>query len=172
MIELKQEPIAAAKALDNVRRRMAEIRQHSEAQTMRREAELHRFPRIVRNGDRQHVEVTDGERTIARDDAVARSWLHLHAPPGAGSSSNRDVIPPAQCSHSRGVIRVLVRDEHGIQLIRACADLGEAVIKLLERETAVDQDAGVPGANERAIAAATATETAKLQHPIRTRIRG
>ena len=72
-------------------------------------------------------------------------------------------MPARKREHAVGMVAVLVSDEDGGDVGRREADAREAPLGALDREAAVDQDAGRAGLGDQAVTGAAAAERCEPQ---------
>ena len=106
------------------------------------------------------LEIADDERRMAVDETDVRQHRARRAEghQRAIGQIDRKMVTARKPRDAAGMIVVLVRDEDGGEIARREAQAAEPRSRLLEIETAVDQDAGRARFDDETVAVAAAAE--------------
>ena len=128
--------------------------------------ELHGLARIVRHGKWMDLEVADAEHVVAVEPVDLRNAVEAvaHLEDGAEREPHRDVVLPRERGNPARVIVVLVGDEDRRQRLGRDAQAREARDGVAHSETAIDEDAGVSGFDEKAVAFAAAADGSEAHY--------
>ena len=148
-------------------RRAAEIGDEPETARARVKRVTDRIDRIVRDGERLHVNIADGKIRPGPEQAPV-PMLRQH--PAADRfrrervAINRDLKFPAEHFEPANVIAVFVREEHAVKLRGSDSALREAEKNLARAQPAVDEKPAMIGRDERAISRAPAPKHRQTKH--------
>src|SRR5690606_23951239 len=144
------------------------IGENPETPAARREHELTRLPRVVRNGKRLDLDAADRERAVARErlelDLRVLAGERRERAAGAVGREHRRAVAARERGDAPTMVPVLVRDEHGGDVGRRAADRREALLEVPVREPAVDQEQRRARFDEQRVTPAAARERREAQH--------
>lgn len=83
---------------------------------------------------------------------------------GEGGAEEGDVVGAAEDFEAVGVVAVFVGEEDAVEIADAEADHGEALDDAAGAEAGIEEEAGVPGAENGAVAGTAAAEDGKRKH--------
>ncbi len=115
----------------------------------------------MRHGERLHFDRADPEPTIAADLFIGIDGVDRPGCPGRGP--DRDVTTLAERPDAATVITVLVRDQHGIDILDCTADVAETLPERPHGQATVNHDQSLAVLDEQRIASAATRERAKAQ---------
>ena len=88
-------------------------------------------------------------------------------PSRARGGKHRNAETPGYSRHPTHMIRVLVRNDDGVDVTRVHAAGGEAPLELARAEAAIEHQAGIGAAHEQRVARAAASEGTEIHAGIR-----
>src|SRR5579872_938369 len=163
VIGFEQQHVRAAQMeLDRVRD-ISEIGDDADLDALRLKAKAYRVDGIMRNGEAVDFDVADGQARARLKALQARGTafpIDQRRREATDVNHGSDFLrEPRQAAD---VIRVLVRDQDGVDAVGLLANGCQALRELLETEAGVDQDAGLLGRDQRAVSGTAAREHAKF----------
>jgi len=160
VIALEHERLETGEHLGYVKRRRPDVSQHAEAYGAVAEHELHRLPSVVGHGIGLHLDIANGEGSVAVDFdglgqrcAIARERGH-----GSVCKINRQLVATRKPRDAAGMILVLVRDDDGIDVTGIKPDSRKPRRHVRQAKAAIEKNQRVARFNEECVAAAAAAQ--------------
>src|SRR5689334_6249043 len=163
VIGFEQQHVRAAQMkLDRVRN-ITEVGDDADLDALRLETKAYRVDGIVRNGEAVDLDVADDQARARLKALQARGTafpIDERRRKTSDVNRRRDFL--RQARQAADVIRMLVRDENGVDAVGLLANGCQALGELLEAETGVDENAGLPGRDQRAVSGTAARKHAEF----------
>ena len=174
MIGFQHEHVGLANALEHEFGGMAEVGHKPNIARRGAEQETDRIRGIVRNAESIDDDVTEFKAAAGAEDAAIEPRLKLEFDGlfGEPIAIDRNVELGTQADQTVDVIRVFVGDQDAGQTLRNLADRSEALARLPDAETSIDQQPGFSAFQVGAIAAGTAAQNGELYSHERTLVCG
>ena len=164
MIELENQSVAPLQVGSDVRRDMTGVRQQSEASPPRLEEKLARLPRIVGNGKRQHLQVTEREPAGMAVDAVQRWKLAIAGVAvGAGGHPDGQCIASGQGAQATDVVAMLMGHQYAVKGLRIDREFCQPLFDLARGEAAIDQQPDMGCFQQQGITPAATPQRSETQ---------
>ena len=159
MVALQNQATATAQHVHHVRGNMSRVGEHAEPPHAIGKHKLHRFTRIVRDGKRLDTNIANRERFVAVDDRYFDLVAHLaRCSQRTVSKHYGPTETPRTGKHATDVIGMLMRNQHGIDLVRCDADPFQPSRYFARTESRIDQQAGSAGLDQQGVTPAAAAE--------------
>lgn len=130
----------------------AQIGQHTESFSLMAKHELNRLPGVVRYRNRCHGNTAYLKVTVAVDHLKRCLITQLRRSGGTGGHIQWQLVTPPQHRHTPAVVAMLMSKQNRRQLIRMPAYGSHTARQLNQRETTIDQQAGVCGFHQGGVA--------------------
>ena len=168
VIGLQQQHVQPLQVPDRVLGIDSHIRCHGRALRSGLHTVAHRFGCVMRDRKRQDRQIPDLLRPVClhlveaglRD--LSQRTHALQLPDSPGRRIDRNAFAPCQHAQPLNMVRMLVRDQYGIDIGKRMADGVQRFFCPFAGDAAVDQDTGVVGCQVKTVAAAAACQTAEF----------
>ena len=164
VIALEYQGIAAMQTPDHMRRRKTQVCQNAKAATSIGQDELDRLTRIMRDGKRLYLQVSDRKGSVA----VNQAQIQPHTLDTRLCLRNRSIRTVCHAElgavafgtgeGATNMVAMLMRHDDGIQCIGIHAQTGATLRQIARAKTAIDKNPRSASFNKQGITFATAAK--------------
>ncbi len=158
VVEFQQERITVRVTFRDIRGNVSQVGQHPDPAATRGDNVLTGLPGIVGNGNRFNAQRTDPETAMTIDRLPTGHIAGTSTSIGAGRHIDRNVEFAREWRDAVNMIRVFMRDQDSVYVLRLPSQPTQPDDRLLDREAKIDENAGVLILNDGRIATTATAE--------------
>ena len=146
---------------------VAKVRRNANLDAVRRQREPHRIGRIVRDRKARNIEIANCETAAcleALDHWIAFAPVDIRGCSPRQVNRNSSLRSFADGGKPACMIRMLVRNQNGVEAVDVFADCGKSACDFAPAEPGIDQDARTGRAHEYRVAGTAACQDAELKN--------
>ena len=167
----QQQRMAAGQVLQHMRTGVPQVGQQGQVRRAVAAAQLQGFAGVVRHREGQGFKSAQVDRlAVVRQPQQAVEIGGAEGAVGAMAHPHRKALAQRQAAHAADVVGMLVRDEHGIDLLQRQPGLAQPRLQLADAQAAVHQQTAHLRAGAAlyhgGIAGAATAQVAKAQHGV------